>query len=117
VTKDTYDSENNHVLVRDILDGFSVIPARYEQVPIRRIHGRYRKKQMKHGYSQLLYSQRNKDETIFSVIKRLFGEHITSRLVSTQNIELSLRCIAYNMHRLTSLIIVLMVSTEPVFLI
>ncbi len=98
MTKDTYDSENNHVLVRDILDGFSVIPARYEQVPIRRIHGRYRKKQMKHGYSQLLYSQRNKDETIFSVIKRLFGEHITSRLVSTQNIELSLRCIAYNMH-------------------
>ena len=115
--KDTYDSENNHVLVRDILDGFSVIPARYEQVPIRRIHGRYRKKQMKHGYSQLLYSQRNKDETIFSVIKRLFGEHITSRLVSTQNRELSFRCIAYNMHRLTSLIIVLMVSTEPVFLI
>jgi len=107
-----YDSEDNHVLVRDILDGFSVIPARYEQVPIRRTHGRYRK-QMKHGYSQLLYSQRNKDETIFSVIKRLFGEHITSRLVRTQNRELSLRCIAYNMHRLTNLIIVLMVSTEP----
>jgi hypothetical protein len=79
-----------------------------------RTHGRYRKKQMKHGYSQLLYSQRNKDETIFSVIRRLFGEHITSRLVSTQNRELSLRCIAYNMHRLTNLIIVLMVSTEPV---
>ncbi|MGB7638542.1 MAG: hypothetical protein WBL88_13335, partial [Nitrososphaeraceae archaeon] len=54
-----------------VLDGFSVIPPRYEHVPIRRTHGRYRK-QMKHGYSQLLYSQRNKDETIFSVIKRLF---------------------------------------------
>ena len=107
-----YDSEDNHVLVREILDAFSVIPARYEQVPIRRTHGRYRK-QMKHGYySQLLYSQRNKDETIFSVIKRLFGEHITSRLVSTQNRELSLRCIAYNMHRLTNLIIILLVSTE-----
>jgi hypothetical protein len=107
-----YDSEDNHVLVRDILDGFSVIPARYKQVPIRRTHGRYRK-QMKRGYSQLLYNQHNKNETIFSVIKRLFGEHITSRLVSTQNRELSLRCIAYNMHRLTNLIIVLMVSTEP----
>ena len=85
-----YDSEeDNHVLVKDILDGFSVIPTRYEQVPIRRTHvGRY-KKQMKHGYSQLLYSQRNKDETIFSVIKRLFGEHITSRLVSTQNRAIS----------------------------
>jgi hypothetical protein len=63
--------------------------------------------------TQILYHQRNKDETIISVIKRLFGEQITSRLVRTQNKELSLRCIAYNMHRLTNLIIVLMVSTEP----
>ena len=110
-----YDSEDNHVLVRDILHAFSVIPPRYEQVPIRRTHGRYRK-QMKHGYSQLLYSQRNKDETIFSVIKRLFGEHITSRLVSTQNREISLRCIAYNMHRLTNLIIVLMVSRAQLYI-
>ena len=101
-----YDSEeDNHVLVRDILDGFSVIPARYEHVPIWKTHGRYRK-QMKRGYSKLLYNQRNKNETIFSVIKRLFGEHITSRLVSTQNRELSFRCIAYNIHRLTNLIII-----------
>jgi hypothetical protein len=68
---------------------------------------------MKRGYSKLLYNQRNKDETIISVIKRLFGEHITSRLVRTQNRELSFRCIAYNTHRLTNLIIILMVSTEP----
>ncbi|MGC1928977.1 MAG: hypothetical protein WA667_08385, partial [Candidatus Nitrosopolaris sp.] len=73
-------------------------------VPIRKTHGRYRK-QMKRGYSKLLYSQRNKDETIVSVIKRLFGERITSRLVKTQNRELSFRCIAYNIHRLTNLII------------
>ena len=59
------------------------------------------RKQMKRGYSRLLYNQRNKDETIISVIKRLFGEHITSRLVRTQNRELSFRCIAYNTHRLT----------------
>ena len=43
-------------------------------------------KQMKRGYSKILYHQRNKDETIISVIKRLFGtEQITSRLVRTQN--------------------------------
>ena len=107
-----YDSEDNHVLVRDVLDAFSVIPARYVHVRIRRTCGRYRK-QMKHGYSKLLYGQRNKNETIVSVIKRLFGEHITSRLVRTQNRELSFRCIAYNMHRLTNLVIILMVSTEP----
>ena len=87
-----YDSEDNHVLVREELYAFSVIPARYEHVPIWRTHGKYRK-QMKRGYSKLLYNQRNKDETIISVIKRLFGEHITSRLLRTQNRELSFRCI------------------------
>ena len=109
-----YDSEDNHVLVREELHAFSVIPARCEHVPIWKTHGRYRK-QMKRGYSKLLYNQRNKDETILSVIKRLFGEHITSRLVRTQNRELCLRCIAYNMHRLTNLVIILMVSTEPIY--
>ena len=107
VTADkAYDSEDNHVLVRDVLHALSVIPARYEHVPIRKAHGRYRK-QMKRGYCKLLYNQRNKNETIVSVIKRLFGEHITSsRLVKTQNRELSFRCIAYNIHRLTNLIII-----------
>ena len=100
-----YDSEDNHVLVRDILHALSVIPARYEHVPIRKTYGRYRR-QMKRGYSKLLYNQRNKNETIVSVIKRLFGEHITSRLVKTQNRELSFRCIAYNIHRLTNLSII-----------
>jgi hypothetical protein len=46
-----------------------------------------------------------------SVIKRLFGEYISSRLVRTQNIELSFRCIAYNMHRLTNLVITVMISS------
>ena len=105
-----YDSEDNHQLVRETLQALSLIPARYEHVPIWRTHGRYRK-QMKRGYSKLLYNQRNKDETIMSVIKRLFGEHLMSRLIRTQNRELSFRCITYNMHRLTNLIILMMFST------
>jgi hypothetical protein len=36
----------------------------------------------------------------------LFGEHVTSRLVRTQNRELSFRCIAYNTHRLTNLTLI-----------
>ena len=107
VTADkAYDSEENHVLVRELLHGFSIISTRYESVPLWKTHGRYRK-QMKCGYSKLLYGQRNKNETIVSVIKRLFGEHITSRLVRTQNRELSFRCIAYNAHRITNLIIII----------
>jgi len=40
-----------------------------------------KRKEMKRGYSKILYNQRNKDETIVSVIKILFGEHISSRLI------------------------------------
>jgi hypothetical protein len=109
-----YDSEENHLLVREDLHAFSIIPARYEHVPIWRTRGRCRK-EMKCGYSKLLYNQRNKDETIMSVIKRLFGEHLMSRLTRTQNRELSFRCITYNMHRLTNLITLMMVSTKPMF--
>ena len=113
VTADkAYDSEDNHLLVREELGAFSVIPARHKDVPIWNTHGKYRK-QMKLGYPKILYSQRNKDETIISVIKRLFGEHLMSRLIRTQNRELSLRCMAYNMHRLTNIIIILRVSTKP----
>jgi hypothetical protein len=100
-----YDSEENHILVRENLNGFSIIPPRYENVPIWKTRGRYRK-EMKRGYNKLLYNQRNKDETIVSVIKRLFGEHITSRMVRMQNRELTFRCIAYNAHRMLNLIIV-----------
>jgi Transposase DDE domain len=100
-----YDSEENHVFVREGLKAYSIIPPRNIHVPIWRTHGTYRK-QMKRGYVKLLYNQRNKDETIMSVIKRLFGEYVTSRLVRTQNREISLRCIAYNMHRLTNLFII-----------
>lgn len=110
-----YDSEENHVLVRERLKAYSIIPPRNMHVPIWRMHGRYRK-QMKRGYIKLLYNQRNKDETIMSVIKRLFGEYITSRLIRTQNRELSFRCIAYNTHRLTNLVFIVMVSTKPQYI-
>ena len=107
-----YDSEDNHVLVREKLHGFSIMPTRYENVPIWKTKGRYRK-EMKRGYNKTLYNQRNKDETIVSVIKRLFGEHITSTLVRMQNRELTFRCIAYNVHRMVKLVVMVMVSTEP----
>jgi hypothetical protein len=114
-----YDSEENHVLVRDDLKAYSSIipsPPRYQQeeVPIWKTYGRYNRKQMKRGYLKPLYNQRNKeDETIMSAIKRLFGEYITSRLIRTQNRELTFRCIAYNMHRMTNLLVIVMVSTKP----
>ena len=107
-----YDSEANHELVREHLDALSIIPARYEDVPVWRTHGIYRK-QMKRRFYKQLYCQRNKNETILSVIKRMFGEHIRSRLVRMQNRELMFRVIAYNMHRLTVFMVWFLQS--PVF--
>ena len=79
VADKAYDSEDNHVLVRENLKEFSIIPSRYEKdVQVWKTRGRYRK-EMKRVYNKFLYNQRNKEETIVSVIKRLFGEHITSR--------------------------------------
>ena len=101
-----YDSEDNQVMVRDKLMGFSVISPRHEKdVPIWKTRGKYRK-EMKRGYSKIMYNQRNKDEIIVSVIKRLFGEHISSRLIRMQNRELTFRCITYNLHRMLNLIII-----------
>ena len=53
------------------------------------------------GYDTAMYHQRNKDETIFSVIKKMFGENVISRKISTQNRELFHRVIAYNVYRIT----------------
>jgi hypothetical protein len=82
-----------------------ISPRHEKDVPIWKTRGKYRK-EMKRGYSKILYNQRNKDETIVSVIKRLFGEHISSRLILMQNRELTFRCITYNLHRMLNLIII-----------
>ena len=106
VADKAYDSEDNHIMVREKLNGFSITPSRYEKdVPIWKTRGKYRK-EMKRGFSKILHSQRNKDETIVSVIKRLFGEHISSRLIRIQHREVTFRCITYNFHRMLNLIII-----------
>jgi len=103
-----YDSEDNHVMVREKLKGFSVISSRHE-IRCTNMENSWqiqKRKEMKRGYSKILYNQRNKDETIVSVIKRLFGEHISFRLIRMQNRELTFRCITYNLHRMLNLIII-----------
>jgi len=88
-----YYSEENHVFVREYLKAYSIIPSRNMHVPIWRTHGRYRK-QMKRGYTKLLCNQRNKEETIMSVIERLFGDYITSRLIRMQKrIVIQMHCL------------------------
>lgn len=95
-----YDSEKNHI-VSHCLGIASVIPPRYENVPVYRTRGYHRKMLKRKGYDAETYHQRNKTETIFSVIKRMFGENVTSRKILTQNRELMNLVIAYNAYRIT----------------
>jgi len=95
-----YDSERNHV-ESDSLGIVSIIPPRYENVPVYKTRGYHRKMLKRNGYDAAIYHQRNKTETIFSVIKKMFGENVTSRKISTQNRELFHRVIAYNAYRIT----------------
>ena len=87
-------------LLRENLKGFSVIPSRYETCTNMENSWQIQKRNETWLFNKVLYNQRNKDETIVSVIKRLFGEHITSKLIRMQNRELTFRCIAYNVHRM-----------------
>jgi hypothetical protein len=98
-----YDSEYNHRFVREHLDAVSIIPARFQDVAASDTPGKYRS-MMKSGFDNKLYHQyhqRNKNETVMSVIKRMFGEYVRARNVKMQNRELIFRVIAYNMHRLS----------------
>jgi len=95
-----YDSEKNHV-ESDSLGMVSIIPPRYENVSVYKTRGYHRKMLKRNGYDKSIYHQRNKTETIFSVIKKIFGENVTSRKVATKNRELYYRVIAYNVYRIT----------------
>lgn len=95
-----YDSESNHVAAEN-LGITSIIPPRYADVPVYKTRGYHRKMLKRQGYDGATYHQRNKTETIFSVIKRMFGENVTSQKISTQNRELFYRVIAYNAYRIT----------------
>ena len=50
---------------------------------------------------------------LISVIKRLFDDKVRSRRVVAVNREIMFRVIAYNAYRLSIIIAIIMVSTEP----
>ncbi len=47
------------------------------------------------------YHQRSLVESVYSVLKTVFGNHLTSRRRKTQRRELMCRVIAYNIDRVT----------------
>lgn len=97
-----YDDEKNHVFCHEKIGAECIIPPRNKTKKKHRTHGYYRKK-LRHGYSKRKYHQRSKIESVFFVIKRLFGAILYSKSWHTQKIEVLCRIIAYNAYRLTKL--------------
>ena len=63
----------------------------------------HRNKLKKYGYDRKEYNQRSKVETINSVIKRVLGKTLLSKSWSMQKRELLIKCLTYNIYRLTKI--------------
>lgn len=84
-----YDSNKTHKLFRD-KGKYSIIPARKGCV-----RGRYRK-EMRDYFDHGQYWQRNLAETLFSCIKRVYGEVCKAKTITTQRAEIYSRLILHN---------------------
>jgi transposase len=92
-----YDSEEIHELIRDTLKSCSLIPVRNRKR--KRISGYYRRR-IAQSFDQEKYHQRNKVETVFSVMKRKFGESLKARKYRLQIKEIKIKVILYNLSRM-----------------
>ena len=100
-----YDSENNHVLGKEL--GMRTI------IPVRKTVGtRYRTKhrnRLRKNFPEKLYHQRSLAESVFSSMKRTLSSALRARKPSSQQTELQLRVLVYNVLK-TALFII---STTP----
>jgi len=92
-----YDSEDIHRLIRDDLNSYSLIPVRDRKR--KRISGYYRR-ELSRVFDLTLYHRRNLVETVFSVLKRKFGESMKARKFQSQIKELKIKLILYNISKI-----------------
>jgi len=92
-----YDSEDIRKFVIEEIGAECQIKIKGE---VGRHAGYYRKKFV---LVEVKYHQRSLVETVFSVIKRVFGEIIHAKSWLMQKKELLLRCITYNLYRLAKI--------------
>jgi len=113
-----YDSENNLCFVKNNLNAEPIIPVRGgNSSPLKsRNGGKLRKKMYlsleKDPAVQKKYHQRSKVETVFSVIKRKFGDELYARNINMRKKEVKLKHLVYNLYR--KIIFYWMFSTQPI---
>ena len=94
-----YDSNSIFKLCFEKLKAYPLILQRRLDVPKHRRQGRYRKETIDvFDYGE--YLQRNKIETLNSMIKRRFNSNVKSHKDKLQRVEIFTRVIAYNIDRL-----------------
>ena len=98
-----YDSEEIHKLIRDDLNAYSLIPLRTRKR--KRVSGVYRR-ELSRSFDQVLYHRRNLVETVFSVLKRKFGESLKARKFQAQIKELKIKLILYNISKIIRSILI-----------
>jgi transposase len=91
-----YDSETIHDFIHNELNSDAIIPTRNWNASY--VSGPYRQR-MAQGFDREIYHQRNIVETVFSVIKRKFGDKINARKYHTKLKEIKLKCIVYQLDR------------------
>ncbi len=79
------------------MNAYSLIPVRTRKR--KRIFGVYRR-ELARSFDQTRYHQRNKVETVFSVLKRKFGEALKARKFHAQIKELKIKLILYNISKI-----------------
>lgn len=84
-----YDSKKNRFFVYHTINATPNIPKR-------KTTG---KNYLTKMYDDKTYHQRSKTETVFSVIKRMYGSWLRSRKLQNQKLEIAYKCLAYNMRR------------------
>jgi hypothetical protein len=109
-----YNSEEIHRLIRETLRSQALIPIRRRKR--KRIAGYYRRKMMEQ-FDQDHYHQRNRVETVFSVLKRKFGEVLKARKYRLQSKEIKIKVILSNLSRIMIFLSLflwsLWISTKP----
>jgi len=100
-----YDCEANHRFIINELNAEPLIPVKKS---IAGCHNNKLRKRMKRRFRSdpsciQSYHQRSKVETIFSVMKRKFGDTLFSRSMEIKKKELKMRVILYDIYRINKL--------------
>ena len=92
-----FDSERNHLHVREVIGAYSVIPAKRGKTDWK-IKGV--RAQMRRRFPRRRYNQRAQVESVFSAVKRKLSAKVPGRSAETQRTQAMLLGLAYNIYLL-----------------